>query len=167
MNSVACARDLGGADGEAVHVRVAFGVPLRRLAGCATDAHHLTSGELVGERARERRATEHDERLEVLGDAHGVGAGGDLVVGEAGALVELEFDRAAVELVELFEHPEHVVGGLLRLGVRVVDAHRVRQIVDDRVVVGTLVLDDLDRVGGDTAGRVAAVVSVERGVALG
>ena len=85
---------LGGADRRGRDVRVALGVPLGRLPGRAADAHHPTCAEFVGERARQCGAAEHDEWLEVLGDTHGVGASGDLVVREPGALVELEFDRS-------------------------------------------------------------------------
>ncbi len=115
----------------------------------------------------ERGATEHDERFEVLCDTHRIGASGDLVVGESGAHVGLEFDTASVELVERVVHLQHVAGGLFALGVGVVHRDGIGEVVDDRVVVGALVEHDLDRVGGDPAARLAAVVALERGVTLG
>ncbi len=99
---------LGGADRETEHVRIALGVPLGRLARRTPDAHDFASGQLVGEGAGECRPSEHDERLVVLGDTYGVGAGGDLVVGQSGAHVGLELDLAPIGFVELVEHAEHV-----------------------------------------------------------
>ncbi len=158
---------LAGADGEPPHAGVAVGVPVGRLAGCAADAQHVAGGELVGERVRECGPAEHGERLEVLGDAHGVGPGGDLVVGETGRDVCLQLEGAAVELVVLLVHLEHPAGRRLGLGVGVVDGHGVGQVVDDRVVVGALVEHDLDRVGRDAGVGGAAVVALERREALG
>ena len=53
---------------ETPHIRITIGVERRRLAGRAADADDLVRGQLVGERTRQRRATEHDERLVLQGD---------------------------------------------------------------------------------------------------
>ena len=157
---------LDGTAVQAPDVGIAVLVELGRLAGRAAHAEDLAGGQLVGEGVGERRATEHRERVVLLGDRRGIGTGGDVVVGQAGALVGDEVDLAAVHLVVRLVVLHQAAHGLELLGVGVVGGDRIRDVGDDRVALEALVVDDGDLVGGHPVGRRASVVAAERGVAL-
>ena len=157
--------DLAAVDGP--DVRRPLLVELGWLAGDAGDAQDLAHGELVPEGRRQRRTTPDDERLDLLGDAHGVGARRDLVGRSAGGDERHQLDGAAVGLVVRLVVADHVLHRLDLLLVGVVGGDGVGDVADDRVLLLREVEHDLDRLGRHARGGGAAVVSLERRVALG
>ncbi len=149
------------------HVGRPLLVELRRLPRHARDAHHPACGQLVTERRRQRRALPHDERLDLLGDAHGVGPRRHLVRGAAGGGERDQLDLSPVRLVVRLVEADDVLHRLDLLLDRVVGVDGVGDVVDDRVLLLGQVVDDLDRVTGHAGRRRPTVVTLERRVALG
>ena len=145
---------------ESPHVRIALGEPFGASA-TTTDAERLTCRQLVGESVGECRSTDDRKRLIVLDDSLGVGARRHLVVGQTGALVRHVLDRASVELVVRLEVLDEALDGLGLLGVGLVHLHGRGDVVDDRVAVGTHVMDDGDLLGGHTGTGCSTVVTLE------
>ena len=140
-----------------VHVRLVVEVVLLRLRDDArTDAEDLLGGEFVRELLRLARSADDCEDA-LRGCTIGVGARGDGVAAQAGALDLHQLDLAAREVVDAPVELDVVLDRLLGRLRCVVRARLLGERVEDRIGLRDVVAD-LDGVAGHAGRRCTAVI---------